>query len=168
MSSVFSGAEKWEENRHVELSIESKALYDYLYDTADIAGFKPVSYRLWSTYTGLSVKEIKICLKELKEWVFIENNLAWLKDHLKFNRNDRINVQNNAMKKIRKIYETNKNHKAAFHYYSTLLESTLLYSTEPLKKGKKKFHKAEDFNSKPEFKPGEIIDLYKQGKSNEN
>jgi hypothetical protein len=161
MSAVFSGAEKWEENRHVELSIESKALYDYLFDTADIAGFKPVSYRLWSTYTGLSVKEIKTCLKELKEWVIIENNLAWLKDHLKFNRNDRIHTKNNALKKVRQTYRANKNHKAAFQYYSNLLDSTLLYSTEPLKKGIK-FHKAAG-GTKPIMEAGDVLKIMKRG-----
>ena len=161
MSAVFSGAEKWEENRHVELSIESKGLYDYLYDTADIAGFKPVSYHLWSAYTGLSVKEIKICLKELKEWVIIDNNLAWLKDHLNFNRNVKIHTKNNAYEKVRKTYRANKNHKAAFQYYSNLLDSTLLYSTEPLKKGIK-FHKAAG-GTKPIMEAGDVLKIMKRG-----
>ena len=51
-----------------------------------------------------------------------------------------------------------------FFYLPSLLYSTLLYSTEPLKKGKKKFHKAEDFNSKPELKPGDMLEIYKDGK----
>ena len=159
MSAVFSGAEKWEENRHVELSIESKGLYDYLFDTADIAGFKPVSYPLWSTYTGLSVKEIKVCLKELKEWVIIENNLAWLKDHLKFNRNVKIHTKNNAYEKVRQTYRANKNHKAAFQYYSNLLDYTLLYSTEPLKKGRK-IHKAAE-ETKPMMEVGQVLKMMK-------
>ena len=46
-----------------------------------------------------------------------------------------------------------------FFYLPSLIYSTLLYSTEPLKKGRK-FHKAEDFNSKPELKPGDML-VYK-------
>ena len=126
MSSVFSAAEKWDEPWYGILSIEAKVLYDYLYDTADNAGFKPQNFHIWSAYTGLTESEIESTLDELKEVVIIENGLAWLKDHLKFNRNVNINVQNNAMAKIRKTYKANKKHKSAFSYYSTLLDSTLL------------------------------------------
>ena len=127
MSSVFSASKKWEENWHEKLSIEAKVLYDYLYDTADIAGFKPQNFPIWSAYTGLTESEIESALEELKEVVIIENDLAWLKDHLKFNHNENINAKNNAREKIRKTYVANKNHKSAFSYYSTLLDSTLLY-----------------------------------------
>ena len=51
MSSVFSAAEKWDEPWYGILSIEAKVLYDYLYDTADIAGFKPQNFHIWSAYT---------------------------------------------------------------------------------------------------------------------
>ena len=127
MSSVFSASKKWEENWHGKLSIEAKVLYDYLYDTADIAGFKAQIFQIWSAYTGLTESEIESALDELKKPVIIENGLVWLKDHLKFNRNLKVNVQNNAMAKIRKTYEANKEHKAGFSYYSTRLYSTLLY-----------------------------------------
>jgi len=135
MSSVFSAAEKWDEPWYGELSIGAKVLYDYLYDTADIAGFKPQNFPIWSAYTGLTESEIEKALEELKEVVIIENDLAWLKDHLKFNHNTNIKAKNNAREKIRKTYVANKNHKSAFSYYSTLLDSTLFYSTEPLNQG---------------------------------
>ena len=178
MSSVFSAAEKWDEPWYGILSIEAKVLYDYLYDTADNAGFKPQNFHIWSAYTGLTESEIESTLDELKEVVIIENGLAWLKDHLKFNRNVNINVQNNAMAKIRKTYVANKNHKSAFSYYSTLLDSTLLYSTEPLNKGRRsvnnsnefipvqpnmKIHKAQKFeNGEPPMKVGDVLQLVKE------
>ena len=178
MSSVFSAAEKWDEPWYGILSIEAKVLYDYLYDTADNAGFKPQNFHIWSAYTGLTESEIESTLDELKEVVIIENGLAWLKDHLKFNRNVNINVQNNAMAKIRKTYEANKEHKAGFSYYSTLLDSTRLYSTEPLNKGRRsinnsndfipvqpnmKIHKAQKFeNGEPPMKVGDVLQLVKE------
>ena len=178
MSSVFSASKKWEENWHEKLSIEAKVLYDYLYDTADIAGFKAQIFQIWSAYTGLSVSEIESALEELKEVVIIENDLAWLKDHLKFNRNENINGKNNTRDKIRKTYVANKNHKAAFSYYSTLLDSTLPYSTEPLNKGRRsinnsndfipvqpnmKIHKAQKFeNGEPPMKVGAVLQLVEE------
>ena len=178
MSSVFSAAEKWDEPWYGILSIQAKVLYDYLYDTADIAGFKPQNFPIWSAYTGLTESEIEKALDELKEVVIIENGLAWLKDHLKFNRNVNINVQNNAMAKIRKTYVANKNHKSAFSYYSTLLDSTLPYSTEPLNKGRRsvnnsnefipvqsrmKIHRAKDFeNGEAPMKVGAVLQLVEE------
>ena len=127
MSSVFSASKKWEENWHEKLSIEAKVLYDYLYDTADIAGFKAQIFQIWSAYTGLSVSEIESALEELKEVVIIENDLAWLKDHLKFNRNVDINTKNPAKAKVRKTFEENKNHKDAFSFYSSLFLQTIYF-----------------------------------------
>jgi hypothetical protein len=137
VSSVFSAAEKWDEPWYGILSIEAKVLYDYLYDTADNAGFKPQNFHIWSAYTGLTESEIESALEELKEVVIIENDLAWLKDHLKFNRNVDINTQNPAKAKVRKTFEENENHKAAFCLYSSLIESTCLDSTKPLNQGLK-------------------------------
>ena len=178
MSSVFSAAEKWDEPWYGILSIEAKVLYDYLYDTADNAGFKPQNFHIWSAYTGLTESEIESALEELKEVVIIENDLAWLKDHLKFNHNENINAKNNAREKIRKTYVANKNHKSAFSYYSTLLDSTLPYSTEPLNKGRRsinnsndfipvqpniKIHKAQKFeNGEAPMKAGDVLQLVKE------
>ena len=175
MSAVFSASDKWDELWYGNLSIEGKVLYDYLYDSADNAGFKPKNSRIWSAYTGLTESEIESTLEELKEVVIIENDLVWLKDHLRFNKNVDIHTQNNAMAKIRKTYEANKEHKAAFSYYSTLLDSTLPYSTEPLNKGRRsvnnsneympiqskiKIHRAKDFkNGEPPMKVGAVLQL---------
>ena len=181
MSSVFSAAEKWDEPWYGILSIEAKVLYDYLYDTADIAGFKPQNFPIWSAYTGLTESEIEKALEELKEVVIIENDLAWLKDHLKFNHNTNIKAKNNAREKIRKTYVANKNHKSAFSYYSTLLDSTLPYSTEPLNKGRRlvnnsnefipvqsrmKIHRAKDFeNGEPPMKVGDFLGMVEKNVS---
>tara|TARA_Y100000590_G_scaffold188339_2_gene214669 strand:+ start:15646 stop:16242 length:597 start_codon:yes stop_codon:yes gene_type:complete len=135
MSSVFSAADKWEEPWHSKLSKRSKLLYDYLYDTADNAGFKGVNFSVWSGYTGLSETEIKSSLDELKEVVIIENDVAWLKDHIRYNRNEHINAKTNPMEKVRKAFLVNRNHKKAFALFSSLVDSDLLSSSEPLNQG---------------------------------
>ena len=168
MSAVFSAADKWEEPWHESLSNNAKVLYDYLYDTADNAGFKPVNKKIWCVYTGLDLDEINVVIDELKELVIIENGVAWIKHHLEYNRNVDILTQNNAKAKIRKIYEANKNHKTAYYYYSTLIDSTLLYSTEPWKKGIQVAKAKDVYESGSPLKPGELLQMREDAKSSED
>jgi len=135
VSSVFSASGKWEEPWHSKLSKRGKLLYDYLYDTADNAGFKGVNFSVWSGYTGLTESEIKSTLDELKEVVIIENEVAWLKDHIRYNRNEHINAKSAPMAKVRKTFLENRKHKKAFSLFSSLINSPLLSSSEPLSQG---------------------------------
>ena len=118
MARRFTYENKYYDKRFVNLSNNTKLLYYYLYETADVAGFNELLSGKIEQCVKLSEQETQEAISELEQQEFIilsENRKKiWFKDYLEEQGNYPINLKNSAHKGIikslkRHIYEFSEN-----------------------------------------------------------
>ena len=72
-------------------------MYVYLYAICDLAGFVKRNDELFTFQT--KIKDIAMCLEELKKQFIDEDRILWLSNHLSDNSNIPLNLKKNAHKK---------------------------------------------------------------------
>ena len=164
MSKKFIDRSLWESGDFQKLSRDAKSLYVYLYVICDLAGFVKRNDELFTFQT--KIKDIAMCLKELKKLVIEEDRLLWLSNHLSNNSNIPLNPKNNAHKKIIHLFEIAK-HVEAKRFFEGL-SNTLRYkdNTLPYSTGEVRTP-LEPPKSEVGMKEGEIIQMYEKAVSND-
>ena len=173
MSCKYVDPVRWQTPGFFELPSSPKLLFCYLYDNCDLAGFIPVNKPLWSFNTGILQDELNTAMDTLSEFVIVENGIAWLSNHLVDNRNFPLNKRNKAHKAIINLFERNSNHVSSFQYYSSL---TIQDTTRQYKDNTIHYNTGEDLssfdppssNDRIGLKPGELLQMREEAKSNED
>lgn len=117
-SKWFTYAGKYSQEKWINLSKEAKILYQYCFETVDIAGVRAISVRQVNFETGLKEKEIELAIKELDGSFVLfsdDKSLVHVLDFLKIQQNYPINPQNTAHKGV-----INRFKKYAYYFRSNL------------------------------------------------
>jgi len=170
MSCKYIDPLRWQQPDFNKLTPNAKLLICYLYDNCDLAGFIPKNLNLFSFFLGISIKDIELSIKEIKNLIAINNDIVWLKNHLIENRNFPLNPKNQAHKSIINSFERNKFHTEAYKFFSSLRlhdntlpdkDKTLHYNTEDLRTPLK----GPSNNKNDGLEKGELLRMFKNDRS---
>jgi hypothetical protein len=102
---IFTETRKWVDSWFHRLSVEGKLLFFYFLENADHAGFIEVDIERIYFETSIPIEHIDACLKEIAKCYERRGNWIWLPNYLKYQRNDKLNPNNNSHKGIIRLIE---------------------------------------------------------------
>ena len=148
----FSETDKWKDSWFRKLSAPSKLLFLYILDTCDNAGFFEMDTEMCAFITKMEEKHVLGAIKGLNRSLLgadDRDELFYVKNFLRHQRNLPLNPENNAHKQILRIIDEKKIHfKSNEKYFRGLLAP--LYSkgkgtSKGSSKGKVKVNYTKDF-----------------------
>jgi hypothetical protein len=105
MAYRFTNTDKWNDAWFYELDLRQKAVFLYLCDTCDIAGFYEINYKRMAQDIGMSHADVKGALKGLHSRIIYstDGKYLFLRNFIKHQKNLPLNGNNNAHKGIIKL-----------------------------------------------------------------
>ena len=153
MAKRFSLSEKWRTRWHRTLSLEAKALWMWMHDSCDWAGFLEVDHDRAAFEISVPVDRIATAWGELSEGYEESDGWIWLPDFLREQKNLPLNEKDNMYALIMGLVEEQK---SRFPNVLDMLRSPR--PPKPLPRGSKGACKPLARGSEGAFKPLAVVD----------
>lgn len=136
MAYRFTNTEKWNDSWFSELRLSQKALFLYLCDQCDIAGFLEINIRKISFDLGIGKQEVEGALKGLdRSFIYSQDKKTiFLKNFIRHQKNLPLNNNNKAHRGIIKRLEENIQ-RFGYEDVNQFLDSTFKGASKPLERG---------------------------------